>query len=78
MIGVDDLTRELSRMCPLDAGERMDAHWDAANRFAAAELVRRLRTKAEAPPVSGRRHELAWLMVKEGRRLRNEYLSKVA
>lgn len=83
MLTPDEIAPALSRLCPNDGDDgtgKLRAGWDAANHFAASELVRilpELRAKAEAAlSPAGRRNELSWLMVKEGRKLRNEYLAK--
>lgn len=72
-----EIARHLSRMCPEDAGtqERMAAHWDAANRHAAAEVVKMI-GNIRASSAQGRVCEAANVVAREGRRIRNEYLAK--
>jgi len=81
----DEVAQVLSGMIPRDR-EGKEEHWDAANKFAAAELIRAMPTLREraanslALKVSRRAtqaSELGYLMAKEGRRFRNDYLAKV-
>lgn len=81
-MNADFIAEQLARVTPEDAGskERYDAHWIDANKFAAAELIKNLpslREKAKSDSSKlGVRAELARLAVKEGRRIRNDYLAK--
>lgn len=68
----------LNDMCPSDAGANIAGEqWRAANHYAAAVLVNRLgalRSEAGA----NRQGDLAYLLAKEGRRIRNKYLVEAA
>ena len=74
------IAHALSRVCPLDAGapEIMGKHWEAANQHAAAEVVKMLPDYKSVNTGAGRRNELASRMMKDARRIRNEYLKAVA
>lgn len=80
----EDVAEVLSRMRPQDMEGKED-HWGAANKFAAAELIKAMPAFREraanslALKVSSRAtvaSEIGYLMAKEGLRFRNDYLAK--
>lgn len=73
----DDIAKVLSGMLPED-GDGKEEHWAAANKHAAAELIKALPKLREVAATSKLAHlrELPYLMAKEGRRFRNDYLTK--